>query len=90
MPSYTVSNLPQVNLNAFGDSRMIYVSNEIDGAVPCFTDGINWRRFTDRAIVSGAVVNKRAVQLTQSSQQYAFKGSATGVTFGNSSNGFTF
>lgn len=84
MPSYTASNLPQANLNVFGDSRMIYVSDEIDGAVPCFTDGVNWRRFTDREIVSSIFTNKRAIQLTQTSQQYALKSVANGVTFGNS------
>jgi hypothetical protein len=29
-----------------------YCSNESGGAQPCFYDGSNWRRFTDRAIVS--------------------------------------
>lgn len=31
---------------------LIYVTNEIGGAVPAFADGTNWRRVTDRAIVS--------------------------------------
>lgn len=31
---------------------MIYVTDEVGGAVPAFSDGINWRRCTDRAIVS--------------------------------------
>ena len=31
---------------------MIYVSNEVGGAVPAFSDGTNWRRTTDRAIIS--------------------------------------
>ena len=30
----------------------IFVSNEAGGAVPAFSDGTNWRRVTDRAIVS--------------------------------------
>lgn len=31
---------------------MIYVSDETGGAVPCFSDGTNWRRVTDRAVAS--------------------------------------
>lgn len=47
-PSYTVSTLPAVG-TAGG---MIYVSDESGGAVLAFSDGTNWRRVTDRAIVS--------------------------------------
>ena len=32
--------------------RLIFVSNEIGGAVVAFNDGIHWRRVTDRSIVS--------------------------------------
>ena len=45
--SYTVATLPVVTV-----ARMIYVSDETGGAVPAFSDGTNWRRVTDRAIVS--------------------------------------
>jgi hypothetical protein len=31
---------------------MIYVSDETGGAVMAFSDGTNWRRVTDRQIVS--------------------------------------
>lgn len=31
---------------------IIYVSNETGGAVVAFSDGTNWRRVTDRAIIS--------------------------------------
>jgi hypothetical protein len=31
---------------------MIYVSDEAGGAIPAFSDGTNWRRVTDRAVVS--------------------------------------
>ena len=48
LPSYTVTTLP-VATTAGG---MIFVSNETGGAVPAFSDGTNWRRVTDRAIVS--------------------------------------
>lgn len=48
LPSYTVSTLPSASIAG----AMIYVSNESGGAVPAFSDGTNWRRVTDRAIVS--------------------------------------
>lgn len=46
--SYTVATLPTTS-TAGG---MIYVSDESGGAVMAFSDGTNWRRVTDRAIVS--------------------------------------
>lgn len=49
LPSFTVTTLPSA---ADNPQMMIYVSNETGGAVPAFSDGTNWRRITDRAIVS--------------------------------------
>lgn len=49
LPSFTVSTLPSVGI---GDGGFIYVTNETGGEVPAFCDGTNWRRVTDRAIVS--------------------------------------
>lgn len=46
--SYTVAGLPSASIAG----GMIYVSNESGGAVMAFSDGTNWRRVTDRAIVS--------------------------------------
>ncbi|MBV9043944.1 MAG: DUF2793 domain-containing protein [Alphaproteobacteria bacterium] len=46
--SYIVAALP----SASGAGQMIYVSNESGGAVIAFSDGTNWRRVTDRAVVS--------------------------------------
>lgn len=46
--SYTVATVPA----ATPAGRMIYVSDETGGAVPAFADGTNWRRVTDRAVVS--------------------------------------
>lgn len=46
--SYTVAGLP----SAATAAQMIYVSDETGGAVPAFSDGTNWRRVTDRAVVS--------------------------------------
>lgn len=47
LKSYTKGALPAATTN-----RMIIVSDETGGLVPCFSDGTNWRRVTDRAIVS--------------------------------------
>lgn len=49
LPSYTVATVPSAAANA---RAMIYVSNEAGGAVPAFSDGTNWRRVSDRAIIS--------------------------------------
>lgn len=49
LASYTVSTLPTASL---WPDAIIYVSNESGGAQPAFSDGTNWRRFTDRAVVS--------------------------------------
>jgi hypothetical protein len=46
--SYTVGTLP----SAATAGQLIHVSNETGGAVPAFSDGTNWRRVTDRAIVA--------------------------------------
>jgi len=48
LKSYTVATLPA----ATTAGQQIYVSDESGGAVPAFSDGTNWRRVTDRAIVS--------------------------------------
>lgn len=46
--SFTVATVP----SAADVGRVIYVSNEAGGAVLAFSDGVNWRRVTDRAIIS--------------------------------------
>lgn len=48
LPSYTVATLPPVP----NEPGMIFVSDETGGAVPAFSDQTNWRRCTDRAVVS--------------------------------------
>jgi hypothetical protein len=48
LPSYTTSTLPSASVAG----AMIYVTNEAGGAVPAFADGTNWRRVTDRTIVT--------------------------------------
>lgn len=49
LASYTVASVPNA---AEYPNAMIYVSNESGGAVPAFSDSVNWRRVTDRAIIS--------------------------------------
>ena len=49
LPSYTVAGVPAAATYAAG---LIYVSNETGGAVIAFSDGINWRRVTDRAVIA--------------------------------------
>ncbi len=44
---YTVATLPPQK-----EGFMIYVINEVGGSIPAFSDGTNWRRVTDRAIIS--------------------------------------
>jgi len=48
LPSYTVSTLP----SAATVGAMLFVTDETGGSVPAFSDGTNWRRVTDRSIVS--------------------------------------
>jgi hypothetical protein len=48
LKSYTVATLPA----ATTAGRVIYVSDETGGGVIAFSDGANWRRVTDRNIVS--------------------------------------
>ena len=47
--SYTVAGVPAANVAA---GQIIYVSDESGGAVTAFSDGTNWRRVTDRAVIS--------------------------------------
>lgn len=49
LKSYTVATVPSAATVA---GQIIYVSNESGGAVPAFSDGTNWRRVTDRAVIS--------------------------------------
>jgi len=49
LATYVVADLPDATLWV---RSIVYVSDETGGAVPAFSDGTNWRRVTDRAIVS--------------------------------------
>lgn len=48
--TYTVATVPSAS--TAGAGAMIYVSDETGGAVIAFSDGTDWRRMTDRAVVS--------------------------------------
>lgn len=48
LKSYLKASLP----TASQPGQMIYVTDEVGGAVPAFSDGSSWRRITDRAVVS--------------------------------------
>ena len=47
--SYTVVELPPASKWMHG---LVYVPDEAGGAVIAFSDGSDWRRVTDRAVVS--------------------------------------
>ncbi len=47
---YTVADLPSAA--SFLDGEQVFVADETGGSIPAFSDGTNWRRSTDRAIVS--------------------------------------
>ncbi len=49
LPQHPKASLPSASANVAG---MIYVPDDVGGAVPAFSDGTNWRRVTDRAIIS--------------------------------------
>jgi len=49
LPTYVKASLPSASANL---GCLIYVSNDVGGAVPAFSDGTNWRRVTDRNIIS--------------------------------------
>ena len=48
--SYAKAGLPPAS--AVGAGAIVYVSDEVGGAVIAFSDGASWRRVTDRAAVS--------------------------------------
>jgi len=50
IPVYTVANLPSAPSS--DKSFLVFVGDETGGSVPAYWDGTNWRRVTDRAIIS--------------------------------------
>lgn len=49
LDSYTVATVPDATAY---ESGMIFVSDETGGSIPAFSDGTDWRRVTDRAVIS--------------------------------------
>jgi hypothetical protein len=47
--SFTVATVPDATTST---GVIILVTNEAGGAVIAFSDGTNWRRVTDRAVIS--------------------------------------
>jgi hypothetical protein len=48
--SYTVATVPSAS--SAGAGSLIYVTDETGGATHAASDGTNWRRMSDRAIIS--------------------------------------
>lgn len=49
IPQFTVATVPSAARFPY---RWIHVTDEAGGSVPAFSDGADWRRCTDRAIIS--------------------------------------
>ena len=49
LPSFTVTTAPDATLYT---GSWIYVTNDVGGPVMAFSDGTNWLRCSDRAIIS--------------------------------------
>jgi hypothetical protein len=49
LDAFAVADVPPAADNA---RLMIFVTDESGGAIPAFSDGTDWRRVTDRAIIS--------------------------------------
>jgi len=50
LPSYTVAELGNVSTSPAG--QFVFCTDETGGAIPAYSDGSNWRRVSDRAIVT--------------------------------------
>lgn len=50
LPSFTVAELG--NTVATPAGQMVFCVNDSGGAIPAFSDGTDWRRVTDRAVIS--------------------------------------
>jgi hypothetical protein len=49
LASYAKASLPTA---ATFTAHMIYVTDDVGGATPAFSDGTNWRRVADRNVIS--------------------------------------
>ncbi len=48
-PIFTVATVPDATIN---EAKTIYVSDETGGKTLAFSDGTDWRRVQDRAVIS--------------------------------------
>lgn len=48
LASYTVAGVP----SASPAGKLAYITNESGGAIVAFSDGVDWRRVSDRAVIS--------------------------------------
>ena len=48
LASYAKASQPSASVAG----SLIYVTDDVDGAVPAFADGTHWRRVTDRNVIS--------------------------------------
>lgn len=53
LPVFTVAQLTGTEVPASSrPDGLVMVSDEVGGQVPAFSDSVNWRRVTDRAIIA--------------------------------------
>ncbi len=52
LKSLAVADLTGAYAASLWTGAMVYVTDETGGAIPCFSDGTNWRRVSDRAVAS--------------------------------------
>jgi len=55
IPGFAKANLPPANQWASTSpafSALIYVTDDVGGSIIAFSDGTNWRRLTDRNVIS--------------------------------------
>lgn len=50
LPSYTVAELGSLSATPAG--QMVFCTNDAGGSIPAFSDGTDWRRVTDRQVIS--------------------------------------
>jgi hypothetical protein len=50
LPSFTVAEIASLPASPVG--QMVICTNEAGGTVPAFSDGTDWRRVTDRAVIT--------------------------------------
>ena len=52
LAQFAVADLTGAYAASLWTGALVYVTDETGGAIPCFSDGTNWRRMSDRAVAS--------------------------------------